>query len=522
MAGDAEAGRPEPLGAAAIEINRTPRPWPAATGRPRCALVHAYGLGGVNADLVVEQAPMAAVTAPGNGAEIVCLSARTPLALRRTASTLAARLRAASEQGPGLADVALTLRRGRAVETTRWCGLIHDRAELLDSLDAVADGLDPMAGGGQDPILARLRAAGDSMTFGRIVRDIPPAPGARRVHLPASADEPLLFPLDGERPTAPPAAEIVRIERLAEPKPESSVVANFYDYVTRPRHLRFEETYLTLAPFPQVVPGFSWTSCMQDPARRPEHHALMLERQREMRRVAFAEVDFASVGRVLDIGCGLGTDLIVLAQAHPGLQGLGFTLSAEQAQAAGRRIATLGLANRLQVQQRDSSGEPFPGQFDLMIGFEVAHHVPDKEHLFANVRRALAPRGHLVLADTMAGTVAPVSLAEVGSYTLPRQDYADLFTRHGLAISSCIDLSQEIAHFLDDPAIDGMLASEERVAVATGRRDIFPGAAAVQRSWHAFGQALREGLMLYILVDAMPGHGDADLRDANRRQVGAA
>ena len=506
---------PEMLARTGIRLNSDTTTWPA-TSTPRRALVHAYGLGGVNASIVVEQSQTPHRTvSPSERAEIVALSARTPTALRRTAARLAAHLQAQGANAPALADIAMTLRTGRHADAERWTMRVASLEELVRALEELAHGeVAPHTDAG-DRELQALRSTLDAKAWRERLTALPPAAGARRIALPGPVDDPLRFPLDGQRP------KLVNEPAGEQADHGSSVVANFYDYVTRPRHAAFDETYLTLAPFPEPVPGFSWTSCMQDPAAHGEHHRIMLERQREMREVAFADVDFSRVGRMLDIGCGLGTDLITLAQRYPHLTGVGYTLSREQAQAANQRIADLGLGDRLQVFRRDSSKDAFPGSFDLVIGFEVAHHVADKDGLFANIEAALVEGGDLVLADTMAGTVAPVSLPEVGSYTLPPDDYADLFTQYALTIISCVDLSSEIANFLDDPAIDQMLAQEERVAAATGRARGFSGAAAVQRSWHAFGHALRDRLMLYVLVHARH-HDGPDVAAAIRLAVGAS
>jgi len=340
--------------------------------------------------------------------------------------------------------------------------------------------------------LAGVHAYGLGGTNAHIIVEAPPQ---TRAFAPLPPEQPLRFPLPPER-----QGPVNTVKAPSEP----SVVGDFYDYVTRDRHGSFAETYLTLAPFESPVAGFSWTSTMQNPAAHPEHHQLMLDKQREMRTVAFAPVDFSQVRRILDIGCGLGTDLIMLAEAHPRIHGVGHTLSPAQAQAANQRIDERGLAARLSVHCRDSASEPFPGKFELIFGFEVAHHIADKDALFANIAAALAPGGHLILADTIAGTVAPVELAAVGSYTLPRHDYAHLFARHGLEIITCVDLSADIANFLIDPQLDNMLASEAAAAEQLGRTGHFALAAAVQRSWDGFGAALREGLMLYVLVDARP------------------
>lgn len=390
LAAGGELSAGHPLEGTPFQLNRHPTPWPGYL--PRCAGVHAYGLGGVNAHVIVENAP---------------------------------------------------------------CD--------------------------------------------------PPVP------LPLPQDRPLLFPLPSKVSSDTASADSI-----------DSVVGQFYDYVTREAHDGFDETYLTLAPFQEPVEGFSWTQTMQDPASHPLHAQLLLEKQREMRRVAFAPIPMHQVRRAMDIGCGLGTDLIVLARQNPLLEGVGYTLSGEQARQANGRIAACGLSQRLKVVQRDSSNTPFEGRFDLIFGFEVFHHIQNKEGLLSQVSKALLPGGGLILADTLAGTRAPVNLPEIGSYTLPKDDYARLFARYGLEICACVDLSMEIANFLVDPKLETMLQKEAQVATDLGRDQDFELAAAVQRSWDAFGDALREGLMLYVLIHARPAKPGAPVLDLNLSMLEAS
>lgn len=307
-------------------------------------------------------------------------------------------------------------------------------------------------------------------------------------------------------PAAP--ATRTRFAVLPEAAPESgSEVAAFYDFVTRAEAVGDKDVFLTLAPLPAIVPGFSWTRTFQDPAANPAHWALMQAAQREMRDVLFAGVDFAQARRVLDIGCGLATDLMALAAQHPHLRATGCTISAAQAEAGRARVASRGLAARVAIHHRDSAGEAgFPGgPHDVVIGFEVAHHIRDKNALFRNIAATLArPQGRLLLADCVANTVAPIDLPEIGSFTPDRDSYAALLARHGLAIRDWLDISQEVANFLEDPELEDMLAAEADAAARAGRAGAMPLAAAVQRSWHGFGQALREGLVGYILVTAAP------------------
>jgi myxalamid-type polyketide synthase MxaE and MxaD len=220
---------------------------------------------------------------------------------------------------------------------------------------------------------------------------------------------------------------------------------------------------------------------------------------------------------VLDFGCGVGTDLVSLVRQHSRLQGVGYTISARQAEIARARIAKAGLEDRLAVHHRDSAHDAFPEMFDLVFGLEVAHHIADKAALFGNIASHITPEGTLLLADCAANTVAPINLPEVGSYTSTKEEYAEILATHGLAVTECVDVSQEIANFLHDPGLEAMIAEE---AARSGN-----GAglmATVQRSWDGFGKALRSGLISYLLITAHRRPAAPGLAAGNRRHLGLA
>jgi natural product biosynthesis luciferase-like monooxygenase protein len=441
-----------------------PMPWPPPSEGGRLAGVHAYGLGGTNAHVVLEEYrdPRPAVLAPPRS-HAVLLSARNEAALRRAAQQLLAWLDD-TVQPPALGDLAHTLAVGRQEWPCRW------QATVV-TVDALRTALrDWLATGAQPPH-----------------EDAPPSTG-RRIPVPGHVFE----------------------------RPERSVVGAFYDFVTQAEG-RDDEIFLTLAPLPNVVPDFSWSRTFQSPERHPEHWAMLQAAQREMRDVLFSGVDLAAVSRVLDFGCGVGTDLVVLARRHAKLQGVGYTISARQAGLARSRIAKAGLQDRLTVHHRDSARDGFPGMFDLVFGLEVAHHIADKGALFGNIAGHMAPEGTLLLADCAANTVAPINLPDVGSYTSTKEEYAEMLATHGLALTECVDLSQEIANFLHDPGLEAMIAEE--VARNAGDVGLM---AAVQRSWDGFGKALRSGLISYLLMTARRRADAPGLVASNRRQLGLA
>lgn len=177
--------RPNP----ACDLERSPffvtdrlRPWDS--DGPRTAGVCAFGIGGTNVHLIVEQAP-APPASRGPERVVLALSALTAAALSRSAANLAAHLRRHPEQE--LADIAHTLHIGRRELPYRLAVVVRDRDEaataLVDAAPVLATG-NPMpapADADLDALdaAARLWSAGASIDWARFT-------GAtrRRVSLP--------------------------------------------------------------------------------------------------------------------------------------------------------------------------------------------------------------------------------------------------------------------------------------------------------------------------------------------------
>ena len=99
---------------------------------PRRAGVSAFGVGGTNAHIILEQAPDHTASADDGGPELLVLSAKTPAALDRLAEQTAAHLEAHPELA--LADVAFTLTRGRKAFTHRRALVASSTAEAANLL----------------------------------------------------------------------------------------------------------------------------------------------------------------------------------------------------------------------------------------------------------------------------------------------------------------------------------------------------------------------------------------------------
>ena len=147
----------------AIDFARTPfvvnqelSAWPRRAGLPRRAGVSSFGVGGTNAHVVLEEAPLRAPSSPAEGPQLLLLSARSKSALETMAARLAEGLSQARTP-VNLADVAHTLQVGRARFGHRLCVVASTVAEAVAGLrTADAPGRAVRALGRQVPQLVWL------------------------------------------------------------------------------------------------------------------------------------------------------------------------------------------------------------------------------------------------------------------------------------------------------------------------------------------------------------------------------
>ncbi|WP_164014714.1 type I polyketide synthase [Pyxidicoccus trucidator] len=115
-------------------VNAKLEPWPAHPKHPRRAGVSSFGVGGTNAHVVLQEAPVLPPSGPSRKAQVLVLSARSATALDAATQRLAGHLKA--HPGQSLADVAYTLQVGRQPMSHRRVLVCTDHDDALAALEA--------------------------------------------------------------------------------------------------------------------------------------------------------------------------------------------------------------------------------------------------------------------------------------------------------------------------------------------------------------------------------------------------
>ena len=98
--------------------------------------------------------------------------------------------------------------------------------------------------------------------------------------------------------------------------------------------------------------------------------------------------------RVLEVGCGLGTDLLQFATA--GARVVGVDISAQSLALAVRQFRTFETPG--DFIQTDAESLPFAeASFDAVYSFGVLHHTPDTQNAIDECLRVLRPGGQFIL-----------------------------------------------------------------------------------------------------------------------------
>ena len=133
--------------------------------------------------------------------------------------------------------------------------------------------------------------------------------------------------------------------------------------------------------------------------------AELLERARRSPVEFFAPLESRPGHRVLDVGCGTGDFLRVLAPLVAPGTAVGIDLSETMIAEAQRR--TSGSTSNVSFRVGNALDLPFDsGSFDRVLATQVLLHIPDPWAALAEVCRVLTPAGLVAFGEIDWGTVA--------------------------------------------------------------------------------------------------------------------
>ena len=117
--------------------------------------------------------------------------------------------------------------------------------------------------------------------------------------------------------------------------------------------------------------------------------------------------------RVADVGCGHGASTLIMAEAYPKADIVGFDYHAPSIEHARAAAEKAGLAKRVRFEV--GAAQDFPGTgYDLVAMFDCLHDMGDPAGASAHVRSSLAADGTWLIVEPFAGDRLEDNLNPVG------------------------------------------------------------------------------------------------------------
>ena len=113
------------------------------------------------------------------------------------------------------------------------------------------------------------------------------------------------------------------------------------------------------------------------------------------------EAKLAAGGRIADLGCGLGSSSVLMAEAFPRSVVVGSDYHADSIELARKKAAEAGVADRVTFEV--ATAQTFSGSdYDLVTTFDALHDMGDPVGAARRVHEALAPDGTWLLVEPNA------------------------------------------------------------------------------------------------------------------------
>jgi SAM-dependent methyltransferase len=125
------------------------------------------------------------------------------------------------------------------------------------------------------------------------------------------------------------------------------------------------------------------------------------------------EAKLKSGARAADVGCGLGTSTILMAQAYPKSTFVGFDYHPESIELAREAARKAGLSDRVKFEVAKAKDYPATG-FDFVAFFDCLHDMGDPVGAARHVKETLAPNGTWMIVEPFANDKLEDNLNPIG------------------------------------------------------------------------------------------------------------
>lgn len=117
-------------------------------------------------------------------------------------------------------------------------------------------------------------------------------------------------------------------------------------------------------------------------------------------------------GKAADVGCGHGVSTLIMAEAYPNSEFIGYDFHGPSVEAANAHAKEAGLSN---VSFHEASAKTYHGsEYDLVTFFDCLHDMGDPVGACKHVLSTLKPDGHLMLVEPFAGDSLEENINPVG------------------------------------------------------------------------------------------------------------
>src|SRR5271156_4172325 len=159
------------------------------------------------------------------------------------------------------------------------------------------------------------------------------------------------------------------------------------------------------------------------------------------------EAKLKSGAKVGDVGCGLGTSTILMAQAYPKSTFAGFDYHPRSIELAREAAAKAGVSDRVKFEV--ASAKEYPGKgYQLVAFFDCLHDMGDPEGAARHVRETLDANGAWMIVEPFANDKLEDNLNPIGR----------VFYAASTMLCTPASLSQEVGLGLGAQAGEGRLA----------------------------------------------------------------